>query len=86
MGRIYLSPPDVGPLEREFLLDAFDSHFGGAGGLCAHPAPDASFGERYATLATILLDVEAGGLTVHAGGPCSTRGAGSTPLTLTAQG
>ena len=25
MTRIYLSPPDVGPLEREYLLRAFDS-------------------------------------------------------------
>ena len=25
MNRIYLSPPDVGPEERELLLDAFDS-------------------------------------------------------------
>ena len=25
--RIYLSPPDVGPLEREYLLDAFDSNW-----------------------------------------------------------
>jgi dTDP-4-amino-4,6-dideoxygalactose transaminase len=25
MNRIYLSPPDVGPVERELLLDAFDS-------------------------------------------------------------
>ena len=27
MGRIYLSPPDVGPLEREALLGAFDSNW-----------------------------------------------------------
>src|SRR5689334_22184868 len=27
MGRIYLSPPDVGPLERELLLEAFDSNW-----------------------------------------------------------
>ncbi|CAN5516732.1 aminotransferase class I/II-fold pyridoxal phosphate-dependent enzyme [soil metagenome] len=27
MKRIYLSPPDVGPLERELLLDAFDSNW-----------------------------------------------------------
>jgi dTDP-4-amino-4,6-dideoxygalactose transaminase len=27
MPRIYLSPPDVGPLERQFLLDAFDSNW-----------------------------------------------------------
>ena len=27
MGRIYLSPPDVGELERQFLLNAFDSNW-----------------------------------------------------------
>jgi len=27
MRRIFLSPPDVGPLERRFLLDAFDSNW-----------------------------------------------------------
>lgn len=27
MARVYLSPPDVGPLERELLLDAFDSNW-----------------------------------------------------------
>lgn len=27
MSRIYLSPPDVGPIERELLLDAFDSNW-----------------------------------------------------------
>jgi dTDP-4-amino-4,6-dideoxygalactose transaminase len=27
MGRIYLSPPDVGPDERNLLLDAFDSNW-----------------------------------------------------------
>ena len=25
--RIFLSPPEVGPLERRFLLDAFDSNW-----------------------------------------------------------
>ena len=27
MSRLYLSPPDVGPIERELLLDAFDSNW-----------------------------------------------------------
>src|SRR5437868_1610096 len=27
MNRIYLSPPDVGPAERQLLLDAFDSNW-----------------------------------------------------------
>ena len=27
MSRVYLSPPDIGALERQFLLDAFDSNW-----------------------------------------------------------
>jgi isopenicillin-N N-acyltransferase like protein len=58
------------------LLDALRSHFGGAGALCAHPDPDAPLGLRYATLATVLLDVEQGRMTVHEGGPCAARDEG----------
>jgi isopenicillin-N N-acyltransferase-like protein len=64
------------------LLDAFRSHFGGPGALCAHPDPDAPLGLRYATLATILLDVEQGGMTVYERGPCAVGATGSPPLML----
>jgi isopenicillin-N N-acyltransferase-like protein len=52
------------------LVDALTSHLGGAGAVCCHPAPDAPVGERWATLATITLDVARGAMEVRAGGPC----------------
>lgn len=41
-----------------------------ASGLCCHPEPDAPFDERWETLATLSLDLEAARLHVHEGGPC----------------
>ena len=52
------------------LLAAMSSHLGGGGAICCHPDAAATLGERYATLATVVLDVQAGALTVRAGGPC----------------
>ena len=39
--------------------------------VCCHPEPGAPFGERYATLATISLDVAGGRLRLRSGGPCA---------------
>jgi isopenicillin-N N-acyltransferase-like protein len=39
--------------------------------VCCHPEPGAPFGERYATLATISLDVAGGHMRLRAGGPCA---------------
>jgi isopenicillin-N N-acyltransferase-like protein len=39
--------------------------------VCCHPEPGAPFGECYATLATIALDVAAGRMRLRAGGPCA---------------
>ncbi|WP_433474510.1 C45 family autoproteolytic acyltransferase/hydrolase [Spirillospora sp. CA-142024] len=44
--------------------------------VCAHPVPADPFQDRWETLATISLDIAAGRLAVHQGGPC-----GSTPST-----
>lgn len=52
------------------LLAAMCSHTGGSGALCCHPEPAATLGSRYATLATVSLDVRHGAMTVRAGGPC----------------
>jgi isopenicillin-N N-acyltransferase-like protein len=41
-----------------------------ASGLCCHPEPGAPFDERWETLATLSLDLEATRLHVHEGGPC----------------
>jgi isopenicillin-N N-acyltransferase-like protein len=39
--------------------------------ICCHPEDGAPFGERYATLATISFDLEAGRMHLRAGGPCA---------------
>ena len=51
-------------------FEALCSHDGGSGALCAHPDRAARFGARYATLATVAIDVGAKAMTVRAGGPC----------------
>jgi isopenicillin-N N-acyltransferase-like protein len=38
--------------------------------VCAHPDPAAALHERWETVATISLDLEAAALVVHEGGPC----------------
>jgi isopenicillin-N N-acyltransferase-like protein len=52
------------------LLAAMGSHSGGGGAVCCHPEPAATLGSRYATLATVSLDVLRGAMRVRAGGPC----------------
>ena len=52
------------------LLATMGSHLGGGGAICCHPEATAPPGERYATLATVVIDVRAGALAVRAGGPC----------------
>lgn len=51
-------------------LALLSSHAEGAP-LCCHPEPQAPLGERYATLATVSLDVGRGTLTAFEGGPCA---------------
>ncbi|MGN6676194.1 MAG: hypothetical protein ACTHKL_00235, partial [Streptosporangiaceae bacterium] len=53
------------------LVAAMCSHTGGAGAICCHPEPSGILGTRYATLATVSLDVVRGSITVRAGGPCA---------------
>jgi isopenicillin-N N-acyltransferase-like protein len=63
----------LGQLEtasRQEVVDAMRSHLGSDGAVCCHPDPEARFGERYATLATVSLDVAQGLLSVQRGGPC----------------
>lgn len=52
------------------LLCALNSHLGSTGALCCHPAADLPEAGQYATLATILLDVQGGTLRALPGGPC----------------
>lgn len=55
------------------LLAPFHSHLGGGGAICCHPEPGTPTGERYETLATVLVDPLAGRLRAWAGGPCQMR-------------
>lgn len=41
--------------------------------VCAHPDPDVPFQERWESVATISLDLAAGQLWAHPGGPCRVR-------------
>lgn len=58
------------PSSREALRALMASHAGGSGAVCCHPDPDAPVGDRWATLATVALDVHAGELWVRRNGPC----------------
>jgi isopenicillin-N N-acyltransferase like protein len=57
--------------EEADLLAAMCSHSGGGGAICCHPEPGAPLGFRYATLATVSLDVQRCAMTIRAGGPCA---------------
>jgi isopenicillin-N N-acyltransferase-like protein len=58
------------PAGREALRALMASHAGGAGAVCCHPDPAAALGDRWATLATVALDVREGELWVRRNGPC----------------
>lgn len=59
------------PRDREELRALLADHSGGAGSVCCHPDDDAGLGARWATLATVSLDVGAGVLWVAPGSPCA---------------
>jgi isopenicillin-N N-acyltransferase like protein len=56
----------------EDTLAAMDHHVEDEA-ICRHPPRGAVFGERYATLATVALDLARGELAVFEGGPCTAR-------------
>ena len=58
------------PAGREALRRLMASHAGGSGAVCCHPDPAAELGDRWATLATMALDVREGELWVRRNGPC----------------
>ncbi|MEZ5157144.1 MAG: C45 family peptidase [Solirubrobacterales bacterium] len=63
----------LGERRPDSVGDCFEtlcSHEGGASAICVHPDGGAPPRERYATLATVAIDVGAGAMTVRAGGPC----------------
>jgi isopenicillin-N N-acyltransferase-like protein len=65
---------------REEMLAPFDSHLGAGGAICCHPEPGAELGDRYATLATVLVDPLHGRLRFAAGGPCAAAESGWTEV------
>ncbi|MGN6378281.1 MAG: C45 family autoproteolytic acyltransferase/hydrolase [Gaiellales bacterium] len=60
-----------GEIDLASVLEAMTSHRGGPGAICCHPAPGAPFGERWTTLATIMLEPAAAEMRVLRGGPCA---------------
>jgi isopenicillin-N N-acyltransferase-like protein len=66
------------PIEAEDLLTAMDSHRGGAGAICCHPAAGAVFGDRWTTLATVVIEPARAEMRVLAGGPCQRAAASTT--------
>jgi len=59
-----------GTVDEQAIIGAMRSHRGGSGAICCHPAPDAEFGDRWETLATITLEPAAARMTLRRGGPC----------------
>jgi isopenicillin-N N-acyltransferase-like protein len=53
------------------LIRALHSHLLGGGATCCHPDATLPPASQFATLATVGLDVAAGTITVHRGGPCT---------------
>jgi isopenicillin-N N-acyltransferase like protein len=66
-----------GEIDADAVLETMASHRGGAGAICCHPAPGAAFGDRWTTLATIVLEPAAGEMRVLRGGPCTHTAAGA---------
>ena len=61
--------PD-GSVDEASILGTMHSHRGGFGSICRHPAPDAPFGDRWRTLATVTIEPSARRMTLRRNGPC----------------
>ncbi len=61
----------VGEIDQDAILQAMHSHQGGGpDGICCHPSPSAPFGDRWRTLATIIVEPADGRMTLRRNGPC----------------
>jgi isopenicillin-N N-acyltransferase-like protein len=69
-----------GHLSRDDIVAAMTSHLGLGGAVCCHAQAGAELGDRWATLATISLDVDAGTFHAREGGPCSSDSPWTQPL------
>jgi isopenicillin-N N-acyltransferase-like protein len=62
--------PD-GEVDADAIVAAMDSHRGGGpGGICCHPAPGAPIGDRWRTLATVIVEPAGARMTLRRNGPC----------------
>jgi isopenicillin-N N-acyltransferase-like protein len=61
----------VGEIDEDTILEAMHSHQGGGpGGICCHPSPSAPFGDRWRTLATVIVEPVERRMTLRRNGPC----------------
>lgn len=65
---------------RDDIIEVMSSHIGLGGAICCHPEDEAVLGNRWATLATISLDVANGTLNAREGGPCNASAVWTSPL------
>lgn len=61
---------EAGTVDEDAIVGALRSHRGASGAICCHPAPDADFGDRWETLATITLEPVPARMSLRRGGPC----------------
>jgi hypothetical protein len=59
-----------GSIDEQSILATMHSHRGGFASICRHPAPDAPFGDRWRTLATVSVEPASRRMTLRRGGPC----------------
>ena len=67
-----------GGLRAAAVLEAIAGHDHGDGSICCHPVAGAALGERWTTLATVVLEPAAGRMRVLRGGPCQAEAASTT--------
>jgi isopenicillin-N N-acyltransferase-like protein len=61
------------PSDRDALVGVLDAHWSSGAEVCCHPPAGAPFGERWQTLATVVIDPERLTMWVHRGGPCTAK-------------
>ncbi len=64
------------PSDRDALVDVLDAHPASGAGVCCHPPAGAVLGERWQTLATVVIDPNDRVMWVHRGGRCTARPTG----------
>jgi len=62
---------DMPAITAASVLKAMASHSGGSEAVCCHHNPHAAAAAQYDTLSTVVIDLVAGTLHAHSGGPCT---------------